>query len=81
MPHINQIQQHLADALNGEAFPSLTSTEADNIMLAFGVVVCDRDQLAQIGLDTVRQLVARAQSAITAQRECALMIDRGNKLC
>ena len=78
---VQLINQHLADAINGEPFPALKSGEIDAIFLAFAEAVGDREQVERIGLATVRLLVARAQSALTAQRECALMVDRGNSLC
>ena len=77
----NTITQHLAAMLDGGAVPAMRSEDFSRLIIALSYAVTDRSELERIGLDTTRLLLERADAAIRAQRECALMIDRGNSLC
>ncbi len=75
------INRHLTAMLDGEPIPAMKSEDLSQLIAALGHAVRDRGELERIGLKTTALLLARAEASLRAQRECALMIDRGNNLC
>ena len=75
------VTRHLANMLDGQPVPPMRSADFAQLIAALAYAVSDQGELERIGLDTTRLMLARADASIRAQRECALMIDRGNSLC
>ena len=80
-PTSDTINHHLAAMLDGHSVPAMRTPEFAHLVAALAHAVTDRGELERIGLDATRLMLARAEASIRAQREVALMIDRGNSLC
>jgi len=81
MTTTDTILQHIAEAMDGQPFPAMRSDECRAIIAALDATSKDRALVQTVGANVVQLLLARAQSSLAAQRECAQMIDRGNQLC
>lgn len=79
--HIEVIQRHLADALDGKPTLSIEDAEATHLLAAFRAVVNDPLAVRAVGLDTIKLINQRLKSGVLAEREINSFRESGGQPC